>query len=77
MQTRVARAENSNDNSSNNDNENERMNLSKNELVDMCKTYGLRCSGNKTDLTERITLHLELLSDVAAEEEDLELNEDV
>ena len=53
------------------------MNLSKNELVDVCKTYGLRCSGNKTDLTERITLHLELLSDVAAEEEDLELNEDM
>ena len=77
MQARVVREANSNDNNSNNDNEKELINLSKNELVDACETYGLRHSGNKTDLTERITLHLELLSNDASEEKDLKLNEDV
>ena len=46
---------------------------SKNELVDACETRGVHSCGNKTDLIERITLHFELLSNVAAEEEGLEL----
>ena len=53
------------------------MNLSKNELVDMYKTYGLCCSGNKTYFNERIALHFKSLSDVATKEEDLELNEGI
>ena len=50
------------------------MSWRKNELVDICKIYGLRCRGDKTDLTNRIVLHLQLLSDIAIEEEDLEEN---
>ena len=70
MQSRVVREASSNDN---NNNENELISLRKKELVDVCKSYGLRY-GNKTDLTNRITLHLQLLTNVAVEEEDLEEN---
>ena len=73
-QSRVTREASSNDN---NNNEDELMSLRKNELVDTWKSYGLCYSGNKTDLTNRITLHLQLLTNVAVEEEDLEVNENM